>query len=351
MVIGMKTIILILTLILLTGCSIGENQEKEYTVTMERVQTEIKYITSVPLLSENKLFICDFFRYNEGSAEGNVVMTDFSEKGSEEKPIYLTAVDVSYYNGYIYYSDGITVYRFNAETKETETVFQKDREENARLYDYRVNIGKGCAVWWEADEDLKNSKCYSYDLARNKKTLIAESVYPFEPSASNKIRNGYIGFFEKTKKGYTIYGMDVLTEKKTLLKEDTFDKPKSIVYNGDTLVWVSRGIGAKEKIHIISKGEEFILSNGAGSIDIYKNYIIYDSDGCVYVYDFKNEVTVFSSENEFGDFSFNGLRFDEESGTAVLIAYNEKLDDEMYPNENIGQSPNFIFLLKFKAKQ
>ena len=346
----MKTIILILTLILLTGCSIGENQEKEYTVTMEQVQTEIKYITSVPLLSENKLFICDFFRYNEGSAEGNVVMTDFSEKERKEKPINLTAVDVSYYNGYIYYSDGITVYRFNAETKETETVFQKDREENARLYDYRVNIGKGCAVWWEADEDLKNSKCYSYDLARNKKTLIAESVYPFEPLASNKIRNGYIGFFEKTKKGYTIYGMDVLTGKKTLLKEDTFDKPKSIVYNGNTLVWVSRGIGAKEKIHIISKGEEFILSNGAGNIDIYKNYIIYDSDGCAYVYDFKNEVTVFSSENEFGDFSFNGLRFDEESGTAVLIAYNEKLDDEMYPNENIGHSPIFIFILKIEAE-
>lgn len=347
----MKIIILILTLILLTGCSIGENQEKEYTVTMERVQTEIKYITSVPLLSENKLFICDFFRYHEGSAEGNVVMTDFSEKERKEKPINLTAVDVSYYNGYIYYSDGITVYRFNAETKETETVFQKDRDENVLLYDYRVNIGKGCAVWWEADEDLKNSKCYSYDLARNKKTLIAESVYPFEPSASNKIRNGYIGFFEKTKKGYTIYGMDVLTGKKTLLKEDTFDKPKSIVYNGNTLVWVSRGIGAKEKIHILSDKKESVLSNGAGNIDIYKNYIIYDSDGCAYVYDFKNEMTVFSSENEFGDFSFNGLRFDEESGTAVLIAYNEKLDDEMYPNENIGHSPNFIFLLKFKAKQ
>lgn len=346
----MKTIILILTLILLTGCSIGENQEKEYMVTMEQVQTEIKYITSVPLLSENKLFICDFFRYHEGSAEGNVVMTDFSEKERKEKPINLTAVDVSYYNGYIYYSDGITVYRFNAETKETETVFQKDRDENVLLYDYRVNIGKGCAVWWEADEDLKNSKCYSYDLARNKKTLIAESVYPFEPLASNKIRNGYIGFFEKTKKGYTIYGMDVLTGKKTLLKEDTFDKPKSIVYNGNTLVWVSRGIGAKEKIHIISKGEEFILSNGAGNIDIYKNYIIYDSAGCAYVYDFKNEVTVFSSENEFGDFSFNGLRFDEESGTAVLIAYNEKLDDEMYPNENIGHSPIFIFILKIEAE-
>ena len=346
----MKTIILILTLILLTGCSTGENQEKEYTVTMERVQTEIKYITSVPLLSENKLFICDFFRYNEGSTEGNVVMTDFSEKGSEEKPIYLTAVDVSYYNGYIYYSDGITVYRFNAGTKETEAVFQKDREENARLYDYRVNIGKGCAVWWEADEDLKNSKCYSYDLARNKKTLIAESVYPFEPSASNKIRNGYIGFFEKTKKGYKIYGMDVLTGKKTLLKEDTFDKPKSIVYNGNTLVWVSRGIGAKEKIHILSDKKESVLSNGAGNIDIYKNYIIYDSDGCAYVYDFKNEVTVFSSENEFGDFSFNGLRADEESGTAVLIAYNEKLDDEMYPNENIGHSPIFIFILKIEAE-
>lgn len=346
----MKTIILILTLILLTGCSIGENQEKEYTVTMEQVQTEIKYITSVPLLSENKLFICDFFRYNEGSAEGNVVMTDFSEKDREEKPINLTAVDVSYYNGYIYYSDGITVYRFNAETKETETVFQKDRDENVLLYDYRVNIGKGCAVWWEADEDLKNSKCYSYDLARNKKTLIAESVYPFEPSASNKIRNGYIGFFEKTKKGYTIYGMDVLTGKKTLLKEDTFDKPKSIVYNGNTLVWVSRGIGAKEKIHILSDKKESVLSNGAGNIDIYKNYIIYDSDGCAYVYDFKNEVTVFSSENEFGDFSFNGLRADEESGTAVLIAYNEKLDDEMYPNENIGHSPIFIFILKIEAE-
>ena len=57
----MKIILLILTLILLTGCSIGENQEKEYTVTMEQVQTEIKYITSVPLLSENKLFICDFY--------------------------------------------------------------------------------------------------------------------------------------------------------------------------------------------------------------------------------------------------------------------------------------------------
>ena len=251
----MKTIILILTLILLTGCSIGENQEKEYTVTMEQVQTEIKYITSVPLLSENKLFICDFFRYNEGSAEGNVVMTDFSEKERKEKPINLTAVDVSYYNGYIYYSDGITVYRFNAETKETETVFQKDRDENVLLYDYRVNIGKGCAVWWEADENLKNSKCYSYDLERNEKTLIAESVYPFEPSASNKIRNGYIGFFEKTKKGYTIYSTDVLTGKKTLLKEDTFDKPKSIVYNGNTLVWVSRGIGAAEKIHIISKNK------------------------------------------------------------------------------------------------
>lgn len=348
--IGMKTIILILTLILLTGCSIGENQEKEYTVTMERVQTEIKYITSVPLLSENKLFICDFFRYHEGSAEGNVVMTDFSEKGSEEKPIYLTAVDVSYYNGYIYYSDGITVYRFNTETKETEAVFQKDRDENVLLYDYRVNIGKGCAVWWEADEDLKNSKCYSYDLARNKKTLIAESVYPFEPSASDKIRNGYIGFFEKTKKGYTIYGMDVLTGKKTLLKEDTFDRPKTIVYNGDTLVWVSRGIGAKEKIHILSDKKESVLSNGAGNIDIYKNYIIYDSDGCAYVYDFKNEMTVFSSENEFGDFSFNGLRFDEESGTAVLIAYNEKLDDEMYPNENIGHSPIFIFILKIEAE-
>lgn len=346
----MKTIILILTLILLTGCSIGENQEKEYTVTMEQVQTEIKYITSVPLLSENKLFICDFFRYNEGSAEGNVVMTDFSEKERKEKPINLTAVDVSYYNGYIYYSDGITVYRFNAETKETETVFQKDRDENVLLYNYRVNIGKGCAVWWEADEDLKNSKCYSYDLARNKKTLIAESVYPFEPSASNKIRNGYIGFFEKTKKGYTIYGMDVLTGKKTLLKEDTFDKPKSIVYNGNTLVWVSRGIGAKEKIHILSDKKESVLSNGAGNIDIYKNYIIYDSDGCAYVYDFKNEVTVFSSENEFGDFSFNGLRFDEESGTAVLIAYNEKLDDEMYPNENIGHSPIFIFILKIEAE-
>ena len=346
----MKTIILILTLILLTGCSIGENQEKEYTVTMEQVQTEIKYITSVPLLSENKLFICDFFRYNEGSAEGNVVMTDFSEKERKEKPINLTAVDVSYYNGYIYYSDGITVYRFNTETKETETVFQKDRDENVLLYNYRVNIGKGCAVWWEADEDLKNSKCYSYDLARNKKTLIAESVYPFEPSASNKIRNGYIGFFEKTKKGYTIYGMDVLTGKKTLLKEDTFDKPKSIVYNGNTLVWVSRGIGAKEKIHILSDKKESVLSNGAGNIDIYKNYIIYDSDGCAYVYDFKNEVTVFSSENEFGDFSFNGLRFDEESGTAVLIAYNEKLDDEMYPNENIGHSPIFIFILKIEAE-
>lgn len=346
----MKTIILILTLILLTGCSIGENQEKEYTVTMEQVQTEIKYITSVPLLSENKLFICDFFRYNEGSAEGNVVMTDFSEKERKEKPINLTAVDVSYYNGYIYYSDGITVYRFNAETKETETVFQKDRDENVLLYDYRVNIGKGCAVWWEADEDLKNSKCYSYDLARNKKTLIAESVYPFEPSASDKIRNGYIGFFEKTKKGYTIYGMDVLTGKKTLLKEDTFDRPKTIVYNGDTLVWVSRGIGAKEKIHILSDKKESVLSNGAGNIDIYKNYIIYDSDGCAYVYDFKNEVTVFSSENEFGDFSFNGLRFDEESGTAVLIAYNEKLDDEMYPNENIGHSPIFIFILKIEAE-
>ena len=317
---------------------------------MERVQTEIKYITSVPLLSENKLFICDFFRYHEGSAEGNVVMTDFSEKDRKEKAINLTAVDVSYYNGYIYYSDGITVYRFNAETKETETVFQKDRDENVLLYDYRVNIGKGCAVWWEADEDLKNSKCYSYDLARNKKTLIAESVYPFEPLASNKIRNGYIGFFEKTKKGYTIYGMDVLTGKKTLLKEDTFDKPKSIVYNGNTLVWVSRGIGAKEKIHILSDKKESVLSNGAGNIDIYKNYIIYDSDGCAYVYDFKNEMTVFSSENEFGDFSFNGLRFDEESGTAVLIAYNEKLDDEMYPNENIGHSPIFIFILKIEAE-
>ena len=145
--------------------------------------------------------------------------------------------------------------------------------------------------------------------------------------------------------------MDVLTGKKTLLKEDTFDRPKTIVYNGDTLVWVSRGIGAKEKIHILSDKKESVLSNGAGNIDIYKNYIIYDSDGYAYVYDFKNEVTVFSSENEFGDFSFNGLRADEESGTAVLIAYNEKLDDEMYPNENIGQSPNFIFLLKFKAKQ
>lgn len=334
----------------MTGCSIGENQEKEYTVTMEQVQTEIKYITSVPLLSENKLFICDFFRYNEGSTEGNVVMTDFSEKERKEKPINLTAVDVSYYNGYIYYSDGITVYRFNAETKETETVFQKDRDENVLLYNYRVNIGKGCAVWWEADEDLKNSKCYSYDLARNKKTLIAESVYPFEPSASNKIRNGYIGFFEKTKKGYTIYGMDVLTGKKTLLKEDTFDKPKSIVYNGNTLVWVSRGIGAKEKIHILSDKKESVLSNGAGNIDIYKNYIIYDSDGCAYVYDFKNEITVFSSENEFGDFSFNGLRADEESGTAVLIAYNEKLDDEMYPNENTGHSPIFIFILKIEAE-
>ena len=317
---------------------------------MEQVQTEIKYITSVPLLSENKLFICDFFRYNEGSTEGNVVMTDFSEKERKEKPINLTAVDVSYYNGYIYYSDGITVYRFNAETKETETVFQKDRDENVLLYNYRVNIGKGCAVWWEADEDLKNSKCYSYDLARNKKTLIAESVYPFEPSASNKIRNGYIGFFEKTKKGYTIYGMDVLTGKKTLLKEDTFDKPKSIVYNGNTLVWVSRGIGAKEKIHILSDKKESVLSNGAGNIDIYKNYIIYDSDGCAYVYDFKNEITVFSSENEFGDFSFNGLRADEESGTAVLIAYNEKLDDEMYPNENTGHSPIFIFILKIEAE-
>ena len=347
----MKTIILILTLILLTGCSIGENQEKEYTVTMEQVQTEIKYITSVPLLSENKLFICDYFRFNEGSAEGNVIMADLSSKEGEETLLNLTAVDVSCYDGYIYYSDGITAYRFNAETKETETVFQKDRDENVLLYNYRVNIGKGCAVWWEADEDLKNSKCYSYDLARNKKTLIAESVYPFEPSASNKIRNGYIGFFEKTKKGYTIYSTDVLTGKKTLLKEDTFDRPKTIVYNGDTLVWVSRGIGAKEKIHILSDKKESVLSNGAGNIDIYKNYIIYDSDGCAYVYDFKNEVTVFSSTNEFGDFSFNGLRFDEESGTAVLIAYNEKLDDEMYPNENIGQSPDFIFLLKFKAKQ
>ena len=106
----------------------------------------------------------------------------------------------------------------------------------------------------------------------------------------------------------------------------------------------------RKKIHIISGNKESILSNGAGSIDIYKNYIIYISDGYAYVYDFKNEVTVFSSENEFGDFSFNGLRLDEESGAAVLIAYNEKLDDVMYPNENTGQSPNFIFLLKFKAK-
>ena len=348
--IGMKTIILILTLILLTGCSIGENQEKEYTVTMEQVQTEIKYITSVPLLSENKLFICDYFRFNEGSAEGNVVMTDFSEKERKEKPINLTAVDVSYYNGYIYYSDGITVYRFNAETKETETVFQKDRDENVLLYNYRVNIGKGCAVWWEADENLKNSKCYSYDLERNEKTLIAESVYPFEPLASNKIRNGYIGFFEKTKKGYTIYSTDVLTGKKTLLKEDTFDKPKSIVYNGDTLAWISRGIGAEEKIHILSRNKESVLSNGAGSIDIYKNYIIYIRDGYAYVHDFKNEVDVFSSENEFGDFSFNGLRLDEESGTAVLTAYNDKLGGAMYPNENTGTSPSYIFLLKFDEK-
>ena len=100
----------------------------------------------------------------------------------------------------------------------------------------------------------------------------------------------------------------------------------------------------------MSDKKESVLSNGAGNIDIYKNYIIYDSDGCAYVYDFKNEVTVFSSENEFGDFSFNGLRFDEESGTAVLIAYNEKLDDEMYPNENIGHSPIFIFILKIEAE-
>lgn len=348
--IGMKTIILILTLILLTGCSIGENQEKEYTVTMEQVQTEIKYITSVPLLSENKLFICDYFRFNEGSAEGNVIMADLSSKEGEEILLNLTAVDVSCYDGYIYYSDGITVYRFNAETKETETVFQKDRDENVLLYNYRVNIGKGCAVWWEADEDLKNSKCYSYDLERNKKTLIAESVYPFEPLASNKIRNGYIGFFEKTKKGYTIYGADVSTGKKTLLKEDTFDKPKSIVYNGDTLAWISRGIGAEEKIHILSRNKESVLSNGAGSIDIYKNYIIYIRDGYAYVHDFKNEVDVFSSENEFGDFSFNGLRLDEESGTAVLTAYNDKLGGAMYPNENTGTSPSYIFLLKFDEK-
>ena len=50
----MKIILLILTLILLNGCSIGKDQEKEYMVTMEQVQTEVKYITSVPLLSENK---------------------------------------------------------------------------------------------------------------------------------------------------------------------------------------------------------------------------------------------------------------------------------------------------------
>lgn len=344
-------ILLLTALILLNGCSLGEKSEKEYRVTVEQVQTEIIYISSVPLLSENKLFICDYFRGNEGAAEGNVMMTDLSAEVKEEMPLNLKAVDVSYYNGCIYYSDGVTVYSFNIETKETETVFQKDREENALLYDYNVNIGKGCAVWWEADEDLKNSKCYSYNFKRNEKKLIAESAYPFNPAASDKIENGYIGYFEKTNKGYNIYGTDVSTGKKTLLAEDTFDRPKTIVYNGDTLVWVSRGIGAEEKIHILNGNKESVLSNGAGSIDIYKNYIVYIRDGYVYVYDFKNEMNVFSSETELGDFSFNGLRFDAESGTAVLTASNYKLNDNMYPNENTGQSPSFIFLLHFEEAE
>ncbi len=332
---------LFLILSVLCGCSKNAAVDAaEYEISLKQIYTENTYISiNVPKIFENKLFLCDLYSYRDG-VSGNVTVIDLDTMESSKLNIFAETLFL-YENG-IYYRKGAETVRLDLETGEEEKLFSCGNPDSFFVYE-DVEIGKECLVWQESDLEHTKTEYYSYDLKNGNIKLLAKTNHGSH--ALVKVRNGFISYSEEIDSTHYIYAADVSTGKTILLTEGTGYEPIRAVYDGETLVWSSRG-----KLHIVKDGEEKLLLVGPRTLDVdifAGRYVVFCADRKIQVYDAEKESVVFSSGEEYPEFEFGWFSLNEADGSCAFTAANYEEAEEMYPNWEYDFSPEFVFFLSF----
>lgn len=340
----MKFLIMILCLVLLfSGCSV-EEASRDYEFSVIPFYTDKPYeLCSFPDVYGDTVVCCDNYRYLHGRSEnasGNVILKDVLS--GEETELNIFAGKTYIYDGELYYQSGYQICRMNLETGENTELFTIG--ENPAGFSFG---GEGFLVYWTGNSDYSDVKIYSYNIEKEKATIIAETNYLSDPYNDMKIREGYVCFAKEEGKTHTIYGANIKTGKTRKIAEGIPSEPNQMVYNGSTLLYTTAS-----GTHVLTDGssEEYLLEGTRTDCDILENrYIFYFSDRQLYIYDMKSEQVVYTTAEELKDFRLcQWLSLDTENKRAAFLGWNDQLAEELYPNWGYETGPDFVYLLQIK---
>ena len=333
----------LILLMSLSGCQV-DDVIRDYDFSVAPFFTDESYeLCSFPDIYENTVVCCDNYRYLYGRSEnasGNVILKDVLSGKETELNIF---ADKTYiYDGELYYQSGYQICRMNLETGENMELFTVG--ENPASFSFG---GEGFLIYWAGDSDLSDIKIYSYDIEKEKTTLIAETNYLSGPYHRFKIREGYLCFAKEENETYTLYGADVGTGKTIKITEGIPSDPNQMVYNGSTLLYTTAS-----GTHVLRDGssEEFLLEGTRTDCDILENrYIFYFNDRQLYIYDMTNETVVYTTAEELKDFRLcQWLSLDTENKKAAFLGWNDQLAEELYPDWGYETGPDFVYLLQIR---
>lgn len=335
--------VFICMVLLFSGCR-AEETSHDYDFSVTPFYTDEPYeLCSFPDVYGDTVACCDQYRYLKGRSEnasGNVILKDVLS--GEETELNIFANKTYIYHGELYYQSGYQIYGMNLETGENTELFTTG--ENPSGFSFG---GEGFLIYWAGNSDLSDIKIYSYDIEKEKTTLITETNYLSDPYNDMKIREGYICFAKEENGTYTLYGADVGTGKTHKIAEGILSAPNQMVYNGSTLLYTTASA-----THVRRNGstEEFLLEGTRTDCDILENrYIFYFNDRQLYIYDMKNEKVVYTTAEELKDFRLcQWLSLDTENKRAAFYGWNDQLAEERYPDWEQETGSAFIYLLQIK---
>ena len=334
---------MLILLMSFSGCN-AEEASHDYDFSVTPFYTDEPYVLcSFPDVYGDTVVCCDNYRYLHGRSEnasGNVILKDVLS--GEETELNIFADKTYIYDGELYYQSGYQICRMNLETGENTELFTIG--ENPAGFSFG---GEGFLVYWAGNSGYSNVKIYSYDIEKEKTTLITETNYLSGPYHRFKIREGYICFAKKENGTYAIYGANVKTGRTRKIAEGISSDPNQMVYNGSTLLYTTRS-----GTHVLRDGssEEFLLEGTRTDCDILENrYIFYFDDWQLYIYDIKNEQVVYTTVEELKDFRLcQWLSLDTENKRAAFLGWNDQLAEELYPDWQYEIGLDFIYLLQIK---
>lgn len=304
---------------------------------------------SNPIAAENKIVFCDQVNLFGGSRTGTGNVYLYDRASETEKAYDIFANGLYYQDGCIYYSSGRTLVKTDLETGETTELFAFLEEGPCGF----LSGGEGYVISFEGNGDYSEVKLYSYDIEKEKQSLIVETNYLESPFKTFKVHNKYISYIRLSGKEYEIHSLSLETEKDKLIFTNDF-QPDQTVFDGNALVW-SDHLG----VHCFSGGEDKIIGDGNSDVDILGGrYILYlgKEDSQIYVYDTVSESLAFSSKGMFdGGFSWSCPSGENTGSLAFVYSDLEKVK-ELYPDwnyEDDSQSaafPEFIYVLDLTEK-